>query len=79
MSKVIFLAGHREWLICIFRQLKDLPNCKIITKSREELILLILKKLKVFICMKSMKFMAAAKVGGIHANFSYPADFLYEI
>ena len=81
MSKVIFLAGHKGMVgSAIFRQLKGLPDCKIITKSRKELDLTDTEEVKKFFSMHEIHevYMAAAKVGGIHANFSYPADFLYE-
>ena len=68
MSKVIFLAGHKGMVgSAIFRQLKDLPNCKIITKSRKELDLTDTEEVKKFFHMHEIHevYMAAAKVGGM--------------
>jgi len=55
-------------------------NCKIITSTRNQLDLT--DKIKVFEFYKSNQpdvvILSAAKVGGIHANNTYPVDFLLE-
>jgi len=79
--KKIFLAGHNGMVgSAIHRLLKSRKNIKIITCTRSELDLCDQKAVKDF--MESVQptevIMAAAKVGGIHANNSYPADFIYQ-
>jgi GDP-L-fucose synthase len=76
----IFIAGHKGMVgSAIFRQLKD-QEVEIITKNREQLNLLNQQDVQNF--FKSEKidqvYLAAAKVGGIHANNTYPADFIYQ-
>ena len=63
----------------IIKKLKT-ENCKIITSTRNQLDLT--DKIKVFEFYKSNQpdvvILSAAKVGGIHANNTYPVDFLLE-
>jgi GDP-L-fucose synthase len=63
----------------IIKKLKA-ENCKIITSTRNQLDLT--DKVKVFEFYKSnlpdVVILSAAKVGGIHANNTYPVDFLLE-
>jgi GDP-L-fucose synthase len=56
------------------------PDVKLITASRQELDLLSQAAVNAFIANTRPDAMviAAAKVGGIHANSTYPADFIYE-
>ena len=56
------------------------PDVKPITASRQELDLLSQAAVNAFIANTRPDAMviAAAKVGGIHANSTYPADFIYE-
>jgi GDP-L-fucose synthase len=81
MSKpIIFIAGHNGMVgSALIRQLKN-KDVKIITKDRSELNLLNQQDVQDF--FKNYKidqiYLAAAKVGGIHANNSYPANFIYE-
>ena len=64
----------------ICRQLQEKSDVEIITRTRGELDLC--DQLAVYEFMKSEKpdevILAAAKVGGIHANNSYPAEFIYQ-
>jgi GDP-L-fucose synthase len=76
----IFVAGHKGMVgSAICRQLEK-KNIKLITASRNELDLLNQDDVRIF--FKTEKFdqvyLAAAKVGGIHANNEYPADFIYQ-
>ena len=76
----IFVAGHRGMVgSAIYRQLVTTSN-EIVTSSREELDLLDQTRVEAF--FESNKFdqvyLAAAKVGGIHANNEYPAEFIYQ-
>lgn len=79
--KKIFVAGHRGMVgSAICRQLQKKSDVKIITRTRDELDLCNQSAVHAF--MKSEKpdevILAAAKVGGIHANNTYPAEFIYQ-
>jgi len=79
--KKIFLAGHNGMVgSAIYRLLKHKKNIKIITRTRSELDLCDQKAVKNFMETErpSEVIIAAAKVGGIHANNIYPADFIYQ-
>ncbi|MEM6375534.1 MAG: GDP-L-fucose synthase [Pseudomonadota bacterium] len=81
----IFVAGHRGMVgSAILRQLearkaKD-PSITLITRSRAELDLTSQDNVARFMAdiRPDIVIVAAAKVGGIHANNTYPADFIYE-
>lgn len=81
MSKLkIFIAGHKGMVgSAIFRQLKD-QDVEIIIKDRKELDLLNQQDVQKFFNNEKIDqvYLAAAKVGGIHANNSLPAEFIYE-
>lgn len=79
----IYVAGHRGMVgSAIVRQLRGLgvAGAQIITRSHAELDLTDQAAVKAF--FESEKpdqvYLAAAKVGGIHANNTYPADFIYQ-
>ena len=79
--KKIFVAGHRGMVgSAICRQLQTQSDVEIITCARDELDLCVQRAVHEF--MKSEKpdevILAAAKVGGIHANNTYPAEFIYQ-
>ena len=79
--KKIFVAGHKGMVgSAICRQLKHKVNVALIVRAREELDLCDQMAVQEF--MESEKpdevILAAAKVGGIHANNTYPADFIYQ-
>jgi len=79
--KKIYVAGHNGMVgSAICRKLQQRLNLKIITRTRKELDLV--DQSAVYDFMKLEKpdevILAAAKVGGIHANNTYPADFIYE-
>jgi GDP-L-fucose synthase len=79
--KKIFLAGHNGMVgSAIHRLLKSRKNIKIITCSHSELDLCDQKAVKNFMEIEKPDevIIAAAKVGGIHANNTYPADFIYQ-
>jgi len=76
----IFVAGHKGMVgSAIVRLLND-QDAKIITKDRTELDLLNQGSVQNFFEHEKIDqvYLAAAKVGGIHANNNYPADFIYE-
>jgi GDP-L-fucose synthase len=77
----IYVAGHLGMVgSAIVRHLKTLGQTHIITRTRQQLDLLDQKAVMDF--MQAEKpdqlYLAAAKVGGIHANNTYPAEFIYE-
>lgn len=77
----IFVAGHKGMVgSAIVRRLKALGRENILTATREELDLTDQSAVRKFFSEHEISevYMAAAKVGGIHANNTYPADFIYE-
>jgi GDP-L-fucose synthase len=77
----IFVAGHRGLVgSAIWRKLQQLGFTQLIGKSRTELDLLDAKAVNQFFAQEKPVYVfdAAAKVGGIHANDTLPAQFLYE-
>lgn len=79
--KKIFVAGHRGMVgSAICRQLRQKSDVEIISRNRDELDLCDQRAVHEF--MKSEKpdevILAAAKVGGIQANNTYPAEFIYQ-
>ncbi|MCG9952030.1 GDP-L-fucose synthase [Providencia rettgeri] len=64
----------------IIRQLQNRNDIELITKSRHELDLTNQMAVDSFFEQNKIDevYLAAAKVGGIHANNTYPADFIYE-
>lgn len=77
----IFVAGHRGMVgNALVRILKKNPINEIITKTKSELNLLDQKAVHSFFKKNKIDqvYLAAAKVGGIHANNTYPADFISE-
>ncbi|WPE20577.1 GDP-L-fucose synthase [Shinella zoogloeoides] len=79
-GKRVFVAGHRGMVgAAIVRRLAQ-EDCDILTATRKELDLT--RQADVEAWMEDHRpdavFLAAAKVGGILANDTYPAEFLYE-
>jgi GDP-L-fucose synthase len=77
----IYVAGHRGMVgSAIVRRLKQLGYENIITKSSQELDLRNQQNVHDFFAeyKPDYVFLAAARVGGIYANNTYRADFLYE-
>ena len=77
----IFVAGHHGMVgSAIVRRLQASGYANIAVRTRDELDLL--DQAAVFDCIKSEKpdyiFIAAAKVGGIHSNNTYRAEFIYQ-
>lgn len=76
----ILIAGHKGMVgSALFRLLKT-QDVELITKDRKELDLLNYQEVQNFFESKKINqvYLAAAKVGGIHANNTYPADFIYK-
>jgi GDP-L-fucose synthase len=77
----IFIAGHRGLVgSAIWRKLQHLGFTQLIGQTRAELDLLDAGAVNQFFAREKPEYVfdAAAKVGGIHANDTYPAQFLYE-
>ena len=80
-SAHVFVAGHRGMVgSAIVRRLAGLGYEHIVTAGRSELDLLDQRAVRDFFAAHRIDqlYLAAARVGGIHANNSYPADFIYE-
>lgn len=79
-NKRIWVAGHRGMVgNAIVRRLAK-ENCDIVTADRKNLDLTCQADVKKWMQQQKPQiiFIAAAKVGGIYANNTYPANFLYE-
>ena len=79
--KRVFVAGHRGMVgSAIARQLDDDSSVELITRSSSELDLTNQQAVQEFFSSESIDevYLAAAKVGGIHANNTYPAEFIYK-
>jgi GDP-L-fucose synthase len=79
--KKLFIAGHRGMVgSALVREANKLGGFAVITATRDQLDLC--DQAAVFDFLAAEKpdivIIAAAKVGGIHANSTYPADFIYE-
>lgn len=81
MNKRIFVAGHNGMVgSAIVRQLESVGDVEVVTRTRNELDLLSQSAVAKFFQQEQIDqvYLAAAKVGGIHANNEYPAEFIYE-
>jgi GDP-L-fucose synthase len=79
--KKLFIAGHRGMVgAALVREAEQLGGFEILTATRSQLDLC--DQAAVFAYLAANRpdivIIAAAKVGGIHANSTYPADFIYE-
>ena len=79
-SSKIFIAGHNGLVgSALVRKLKEKGFNNLLLKSRSELDLTNQHAVEVFFAHEKPEyvFLAAAKVGGIHANSTYPAEFIF--
>lgn len=79
--KKIYIAGHRGMVgKALVREAEILGGYQIVTTTRDQLDLLDQAAVFAFLAAEKpdIVIIAAAKVGGIHANSTYPADFIYE-
>lgn len=77
----IFVAGHNGLVgSAIVRVLKGQGLTNIVTRSHSELELTDQAQVRDFFRTEHIDqvYLAAAKVGGIHANNTYPAEFIYD-
>ncbi|KQU83569.1 GDP-fucose synthetase [Variovorax sp. Root318D1] len=76
----IYVAGHRGMVgQSLLKRLRGLGH-EVVTRSHQELDLLNQEAVRQFFATEHIDqiYLAAAKVGGIHANMTYPAEFIYQ-
>jgi len=77
----IYIAGHRGLVgSAIVRQLESRGFTNLLMRTHKELDLTNQAQVQAFFEQEKPNYviLAAAKVGGIHANNTYPADFIYQ-
>jgi len=77
----VFVAGHRGMVgSAIVRRLAQDSSYEIVTRKRDELDLISQDDVASFFQTQNIDqvYLAAARVGGIVANNTYPADFIYQ-
>ncbi len=79
-NKKVFVAGHNGLVGQVLCKRLESENCKVLTINKKKLDLMDYNKTNKW--LKSQKpdyiFIAAARVGGILENSSYPANFIYD-
>jgi len=81
MHKRIYVAGHRGMVgAAIVRALARRKDTELIVRTHAELDLIDQAGVRAFFASERIDeiYLAAAHVGGIHANDTYPADFIYQ-
>ncbi|MEM8660306.1 MAG: GDP-L-fucose synthase [Pseudomonadota bacterium] len=81
MTTRIFVAGHNGMVgSALVRQLSQDPQNAIVTRTRAELDLTDQQGVADLFVSEQIDevYLGAAKVGGIHANDTYPAEFIYD-
>ena len=77
----IYIAGHNGMVGgALVRRFRAEPGVTLVLRTRKELDLTSQAAVAAFLAAEKPDtvIMAAAKVGGIHANNTYPADFIYQ-
>ncbi|EEQ3641480.1 GDP-L-fucose synthase [Escherichia coli] len=80
-KKRIYVAGHRGMVgSAICRQLSLRADIELVVKTHKELDLTVQKDVDAFFEHEKIDqvYLAAAKVGGIYANNTFPAEFIYQ-
>ena len=80
-KKRIYVAGHRGMVgSAICRQLSQRDDIELVVKTHKELDLTVQKDVDAFFEQEKIDqvYLAAAKVGGIYANNTFPAEFIYQ-
>ena len=81
LTQNIFVAGHHGMVgSAILRHLKKLGYSQILTATRDEVDFVDQRSVQHFFKKHKIDqvYLAAAKVGGIFANNTYPAEFIYQ-
>jgi len=81
LNDKIYIAGHRGLVgSAIVRQLESRGFTNLLMRTHKELDLINQVQVQTFFEQEKPDYviLAAAKVGGIHANNTYPADFIYK-
>lgn len=81
LSQKIYVAGHRGMVgSAIMRNLQAKGFANIVTRTHAEMDLTDQAAVKAFFEQEKPEqvYLAAARVGGIHANNTYPAEFIYD-
>lgn len=81
LEQTIFVAGHRGMVgSAVVRRLQSLGYRSILTAGRDELDLLDQAAVRAYFSVNRIDqvYLTAAKVGGIHANNTLPAEFIYQ-
>ena len=81
LNDKIYIAGHRGLVgSAIVRQLEERGFANLLMRTHKELDLTSQAQVQDFFAQEKPDYviLAAAKVGGIHANNTYPADFIYQ-
>lgn len=79
--KKVYVAGHRGMVGgALVRKLEGAGGCEVLTAGREQVDLKEQAQVREFISAEKpdVAIIAAAKVGGIHANNTFPAEFIYD-
>ncbi|QEE43365.1 GDP-L-fucose synthase (plasmid) [Rhizobium sp. WL3] len=79
-GKRVWVAGHRGMVGSALVRRLEAESCEVLTVSRTEVDLKDQSAVRAWMAREKPDavFLAAAKVGGILANDSFPADFLYD-
>jgi len=79
-GKRVFVAGHRGMVGSAIVRRLEREDCEVLTAGRDQLDLIDQAATRAWFEREKPDavFLAAARVGGILANNSYPADFLYD-
>jgi GDP-L-fucose synthase len=81
LNDKIYIAGHRGLVgSAIVRQLESRGFTNLLMRTHKEIDLTNQQQVQAFFQQEKPDYviLAAAKVGGIHANNTYPADFIYQ-
>jgi len=77
----LFISGHTGMVgSALVRRFQKVPGVTLVTRTRQELNLADQAAVAAFYAAEKpdAAIIAAGKVGGIHANSTYPAEFIYE-
>ncbi|WP_106804768.1 GDP-L-fucose synthase [Pseudomonas sp. S5D5] len=81
LNEAVLVVGHRGMVgSAIVRRLSELGYQNILTVGRDEVDLIDQRAVRAYFDAHKVNqvYLAAARVGGIHANNTYPADFIYD-